>query len=417
VYYVIAFLVGVVVGAICLFLYVSERFGRIATRERAAKAKEQVATETLNEAKLREARLAQAESEVAAGAAALEQNTNAFNRRVIAYQELQDENWVLKRDLRNIEVSINRTRLDTELSRLEQAKLNERSNELARRYLAETVKSIGAAISSNNYSACKQRLLDTIKRCRDIGFKVPQEQEEGLLSDLKLEFEQAVKLAFDREEQARIKAQIREEEQLQREIDKELKQIDRERIAIQAALDRALAEAQNRHSVEVDNLRARLADAEERARRAISMAQLTKAGYVYVISNIGSFGEGVFKVGMTRRLEPEDRIRELSSASVPFPYDIHMMIRCNDAPALENALHRSLHRLRINKANPRKEFFRLDVDEIVRVVKQNHGEVEYVAGKALEYHQSQSMSSEDQLFIEQVFETVAKEDGQALAED
>src|SRR6185503_7667311 len=114
------------------------------------------------------------------------------------------------------------------------------------------------------------------------------------------------------------------------------------------------------------------------------------------ISNIGSFGEGIYKIGMTRRLEPKERIWELCSASVPFPFDIHMMISCTDAPSLENALHRAFFKQRINKANPRKEFFRVGLQEIHKIVTENHGEVEYVAdAEALEYRQSISMSEED----------------------
>lgn len=89
------------------------------------------------------------------------------------------------------------------------------------------------------------------------------------------------------------------------------------------------------------------------------MAQQTKTGHVYVISNVGSFGEDVFKIGLTRRLEPADRIRELGDASVPFEFDVHAMILSDDAPALERALHRHFLASQVNKVNPRKEFFRV----------------------------------------------------------
>jgi hypothetical protein len=161
----------------------------------------------------------------------------------------------------------------------------------------------------------------------------------------------------------------------------------------------------------VELLKAKLADAEERAQRAISQAQLTKAGHVYVISNIGSFGEDVFKIGMTRRLEPQDRIRELGDASVPFPFDVHMMISADDAPSLENALHRELHKLRLNKINPRKEFFKIDIESIRRIVEAHRGEVQYVAdAEALEYRQSLEMTDEDQDFIEHVYDELDEED-------
>ncbi len=164
----------------------------------------------------------------------------------------------------------------------------------------------------------------------------------------------------------------------QREVDRELAQLEREREAINAALEKALTDARGQYSEEVERLKARLAEAEEN-KRAVSQAQLTKAGHVYVISNIGSFGDGVFKVGSTRRLDPHDRVRELGSASVPFPFDVHMMISCDNAPGLECALHRKLFKLRINKANPRKEFFKTDIATIASVLKEHHGEIEYLA--------------------------------------
>ena len=132
-----------------------------------------------------------------------------------------------------------------------------------------------------------------------------------------------------------------------------------------------MANAHGQYSEQIEQLQAKLADAEARSQRAVSQAQLTKSGHVYVISNIGSFGENVYKIGMTRRFEPLMRIRELSDASVPFPFDVHVMIYCNDAPAMENILHRALHKSRINKVNPRKEFFRTDFDAIGTIVREH----------------------------------------------
>ena len=97
-----------------------------------------------------------------------------------------------------------------------------------------------------------------------------------------------------------------------------------------------------------------------------------RAGYVYVISNIGSFGENVYKIGMTRRLEPMDRIKELSSASVPFEFDVHAMIFSDDAPALETSLHQTFDKKRVNLVNSHKEFFKVTLDEIEDVVKSNY---------------------------------------------
>lgn len=89
-----------------------------------------------------------------------------------------------------------------------------------------------------------------------------------------------------------------------------------------------------------------------------------------MISNVGSFGESAFKVGMTRRLVPQERVDELGDASFPFTFDVHMMIRSDDAPSLESSLHKELHKYRVNRVNFRKEFFRVDLETIKAAVEQ-----------------------------------------------
>ena len=91
---------------------------------------------------------------------------------------------------------------------------------------------------------------------------------------------------------------------------------------------------------------------------------LTRVGHVYIISNVGSFGENIYKIGMTRRLEPMDRDKELGDASVPFPFDVHALITTSDAPSLENALHKHFNHRRLNLENERKEFFHVTIEEI-----------------------------------------------------
>lgn len=175
----------------------------------------------------------------------------------------------------------------------------------------------------------------------------------------------------EKEEQRRIREQIREEEKARREIEKALKDAAKEEDALQRALERVQQQAARANDeqraqfmVQLAELQGRLAEAEAKNQRALSMAQQTKAGHVYVISNVGSFGENVLKVGMTRRLEPFDRIRELGDASVPFEFDVHAMIWTDDAPSLERKLHQQFVKNQINKVNPRKEFFRVGVAEI-----------------------------------------------------
>lgn len=113
----------------------------------------------------------------------------------------------------------------------------------------------------------------------------------------------------------------------------------------------------------------------QREKRAVSMAQLTRAGYVYVISNEMSFGPDVVKIGMTRRVDPYDRIRELGDASVPDTFDVHAMFYCDDAPALESSLHQKFAHARMNLVNNRKEFFRVSPDEVITAVEHNGIEV------------------------------------------
>jgi hypothetical protein len=400
--YVIVVLLGVIAGGIIVYVLLD-------TRRKALE--EQKLQQDDRAQKLREMdqALDGKQRELEQQIARLATERAEFESKAVTYSELQGESTILKRDLQNIDVYLRKLQLDTELQRQNQESLDKRAQELGGRYMKDNVKWVSASLTPSNFVVSKQRLQNVIEWCREIGLEIPAEEEAALLANLKQEFEKVVRAAFEREEQARIRAQIREEQKLEREIQREREQAERERAAIQAALDRALAEARDEHSAEVEQLRARLAEAEEKA-RAVSQAQLTKCGHIYIISNVGSFGDGVFKIGMTRRLEPMDRIRELGDASVPFPFDVHMMISCNDAPALENALHRTLHKLRINKINLRKEFFRTDIESIRSIVEEHHGEVEYVAdAEALEYRQSLEMTDEDLAFIESVYDEAEEE--------
>lgn len=173
------------------------------------------------------------------------------------------------------------------------------------------------------------------------------------------------------ERRALLQAQ-REELAAQREIERELKKALKDEKETQAKLEkRRLELAQAKSEVEIERLKMQIeklegavVEAQQRNQRAMSLAQTQKAGHVYIISNIGSFGEGVYKIGMTRRLEPMERVVELGDASVPFPFDVHGMIWTEDAPALEAALHRAFQERRVNVVNGRKEFFRVSLDEI-----------------------------------------------------
>lgn len=208
----------------------------------------------------------------------------------------------------------------------------------------------------------------------------------------------------ERDAQNEIKRQMREERQLAEELERQQQEAEAKEQELEArrkAVEEALLAADEEHRQELEETRRQLEqeieDVHKQYERAKSMAQMTKQGHVYIISNIGSFGENVFKIGMTRRLEPLDRVSELSGASVPFEFDVHAMISCDDAPALEYALHNKLSSERMNKVNLRKEFFKTDLNKIIQCVEEHHGKVEYVADPAaLQYYRSLEIAEEAQ---------------------
>ena len=194
---------------------------------------------------------------------------------------------------------------------------------------------------------------------------------ENRIEELRLSYTYAEAKQKEKEEQAQIREQMREEERAIREIEKAREQAEKDEAKYADMLEKAKAEARQgtdqdkeKLNEKIVRLQALLAEADANRQRAISRAQMTRSGHVYVISNVGSFGEHVYKIGMTRRIEPLDRVRELGGASVPFPFDIHALIFTEDAPSLENTLHKRFNLRRVNLENMKKEFFRVSIEEI-----------------------------------------------------
>ncbi|MDU8977085.1 MAG: DUF4041 domain-containing protein [Clostridium perfringens] len=220
------------------------------------------------------------------------------------------------------------------------------------------------------------------------------------VEELQLQYEYLVKIQEEREEQREIKERMREEAKVQAEINKLEKEAEKEEKMYQKALEKVRAELEKANDeekakleIQVKNLEENLRQAEEKMKRAESMAQKTKAGYVYVISNIGSFGEDIYKIGLTRRLDPMERVKELSDASVPFKFDVHAMIYSEDAPALERELHNHFASKRLNKVNLRKEFFNVKLSDIEEIVNRKmNTTIKFTKlAEALEYRQSKLM--------------------------
>lgn len=219
------------------------------------------------------------------------------------------------------------------------------------------------------------------------------------LQELYLVHEYQEKVQAEKEEQRRIREEMREEEIAIRELERAKQEAEREETRYADALrkareeaDRAVGEKQQKLVGKIEELQRRLEEAQSNKERAIARAQMTRSGHVYVISNVGSFGEDVYKIGMTRRLDPMDRVRELGDASVPFLFDVHAIIYSEDAPTLETKLHREFQHRRVNMVNERKEFFRVSIDEIAAFVQRNHGDIEItLAAEAADYRKTIAM--------------------------
>ena len=196
------------------------------------------------------------------------------------------------------------------------------------------------------------------------------------IKELRLTFEHQEKIKQAKDEQRQIREDMRDEERAQREIERAKEEAEKEEARYSKALEKAREEALKAGGDKLDQLNdkisqleAQLKAAQELKERAISRAQITKSGHVYIISNIGSFGDNIYKIGMTRRLEPIDRVKELGDASVPFAFDIHGMVYADNAPELESKIHRQFETRRINLINPRREFFSVSLDEIEKWAK------------------------------------------------
>ena len=269
-------------------------------------------------------------------------------------------------------------------------------------YFNERVENILKRVKQKNFGTLSQQIRDAAnvvellgepmggKRIRDeyLDSRVEELRLGALLHELR---------ARDKEEQREARARIREEERVQRDLRQAQEKADREeKIAAKAIAE---TERRLRASSDAERQRLQLLLAEQNEalnrvlserERARSMAEQTRRGTVYVISNVGAFGEKTFKVGLTRRLDPQERVNELGGASVPFRFDVHALIESEDAPALEAALHRALDASRVNKVNRRKEFFHTGLSEIQDAVSQTGCTDVYwtIRAEAVEYRET-----------------------------
>lgn len=238
------------------------------------------------------------------------------------------------------------------------------------------VDSILSSVKKDNFGTLKQKMDDAFQLVNFNGqafrnARISEVYHSARVEELKWAVVAQELKWQEQEEQRQIREQIREEEKARKEYEKAIKEAEKEEMTLKRLIEKAesqVARANEEQKLQfqqkLEELQQKLSQAEEKNQRALSMAQQTRTGNVYIISNIGSFGEDIYKIGMTRRLEPLDRVRELGDASVPFEFDVHAMIYCDDAPALEKQLHRKFLKSQLNKINPRKEFFKLDIQDV-----------------------------------------------------
>ena len=257
-------------------------------------------------------------------------------------------------------------------------------------------------IKFNNIESGLKRISssqEAISRLGSImGVSITPDYYNLKIEELYLAYEYQLKKQEEKEEQRRQREQLREQAKLQKEIEEARRKIAKDR----QHYENALKQAQDRLEKESDEAKRndllekievfqkQLNNLEEELKSVDYREANQRAGYVYIISNIGAFGENVYKIGMTRRLDPMDRIDELGDASVPFRFDVHAIIFADDAPKLEAALHHAFEDRRVNMVNNLREFFRVTLDEIKEVVRNNFDKtVDFVdVPEAEQYRQS-----------------------------
>ncbi|MBS3949171.1 MAG: DUF4041 domain-containing protein, partial [Peptococcaceae bacterium] len=249
-------------------------------------------------------------------------------------------------------------------------------------------------VKFDNIELGEKRIRQSFETCNRLGrvmtVRLSGDYLDLKLDELRLAHEFQVKKQEEKEEAKRLREELREQQKLEQEIRAAREKIAKERKHFAASLrdlNARLEKATNEEerallSIKIAEVEAGKADLDNEEKVIDYREQNAKAGYVYIISNIGAFGEGVYKIGMTRRLEPMERVDELGDASVPFLFDVHAMVFSDNAPALEAKLHERFAAGRLNKVNGRKEFFRADIAEIESVIRENYDAVVEVTHEA-----------------------------------
>lgn len=285
---------------------------------------------------------------------------------------LGDTNWTVNNDARKGKKMVNDTK------------------KLLLRAFNSECEYVISKVRYNNFDTCLKRIKKASETISKLGvvmnISIHNRYYELKVQELRLALEYQQMKQREKEEQQELRARMREEAKIQREIEEARKKAEKEKKHYLNALKEAqkqLAECtdetqRNALTEKLDEMQTQVSKIDKNLADIDYREANQRVGYVYVISNIGSFGENIYKIGMTRRLNPQERVDELGNASVPFNFDVHAMIFSKDAPALENALHHAFDDKKVNMVNKRREFFNVSLDEIEKVVKENFdGSVEF----------------------------------------
>ncbi len=262
-------------------------------------------------------------------------------------------------------------------------------------------------VKYNNIESSEKRIgssRDAISKLGSMmGISITPTYYRLKIEELYLAFEYQRKKQDEKEEQKEARARMREEAKLAREIEEERKKLEKEQKHYQNALKKINEQLKTASDEDRSAIEEKKAEIEKQLQKIdadfknVDYREANqKAGYVYIISNIGAFGENIYKIGMTRRLNPMERVDELGDASVPFNFDVHAMIFSDDAPKLETALHVAFESRKLNFINRRREFFNVTLDEIKKVVKENFDKsVEFIdIAPAEQYRESLALKKE-----------------------
>lgn len=284
--------------------------------------------------------------------------------------------------------------------------------DMAGALLLSVVEMLCSKVTANSGHLAAEKLAETIiatealVKAIDSRAEINSEMKTLLMKRLEIEINYKKAKQIAKEEQRELREQQREEKKAREEAIRAQKQAEKEEqikaeaiAKLEAEMAQKSEEERLAYQEQLSALKAELALAHEKMERAKSRAQETKQGHVYVISNIGSFGKDVLKIGMTRRLEPMDRVRELGDASVPFTFDVHALIESDDAPNLESTLHRVFEDKRLNRVNRRKEFFKVSIEDIEKELdKMNIDALISKVPSADEYYQSLKITQDYKQF-------------------